>query len=119
MSNNKHPLNKFDILCPNESETNKVEIHAKGNKPDRHWNTRVLAVEHLGEVEFGIYEVYYKNGKPWLHTENPVQCLGTDINDLIGALDKKRAALNKPILWHGSRFPEEYKADKKSNKKAT
>lgn len=97
----------------------KVESHLKENKPDTYWNTRVLAVEHSGEVEFGIYEVYYKNDKPISYTENPVSCWGNNIDDLKKDLELKHDALNKPILWSGSRFPEEYKADKKSNKKAT
>ena len=73
-----------------------------------HWNTRVLAIENDGEVEFGVFEVYYEGDMPISYTENAPGCFGIDLQDLILDINKKREALEKPILWYGERFPEEY-----------
>lgn len=75
------------------------------------WNHRVLAHESEGEVYLQIHEVYYDDdGKPNGYTQNAV-IVGSvvDIHGIKWTLMKMTECLEKPILYAGERFPEEYK----------
>lgn len=76
------------------------------------WNYRVLA--HIGhmEVYLQIHEVYYdKDGTPDGYTANPITVGGDNLKELSWVLSQMRDCLDKPILYEGDRFPEEYKVN--------
>lgn len=88
----------------------------KNNQPKTHWNCRVMAHEytgpvkrHVGTITLMIHEVHYKNGKPVMYATEPTNVRGDTLKELADYIDKLIAAGLKPILWHGARFPEEYK----------
>lgn len=67
-----------------------------------HWNYRVIEfVSQIGERWRAIHEVYYQDGKPWLHTVNPAT-IGWDVEDgdstPFETLEKMKRALTEPIL---------------------
>ena len=73
------------------------------------WNYRVLAHEHDIEIILEIHEVFYDNeGNPDGYTEN-CSVIGVDMREIEYALDMMSSATEKPILWAGDRFPQEYK----------
>ncbi len=77
-----------------------------------HWNYRILASEHKGEMSLGIYEVYYDDkGMPSSHTKNIVGVI-SECGDGVGAflwqLDNIMKALKKPVLYYDEKFPKEY-----------
>lgn len=77
------------------------------------WNYRVMARQFTNTIEFAIYEVYYdKDDEPNAYSAEPNPIIvdeseGTEV--LNEVLDKMRTALDKPILWYGERFPQEYR----------
>lgn len=80
------------------------------------WNYRVMAKEFdCGTIELDIYEVYYdENDIPNGYTNNSVSPGGYNVklnglNDIKQALELMIKALDKPILWYGDKFPQEYK----------
>jgi hypothetical protein len=81
-----------------------------------HWNYRVLArkisFETSTEIQYGMYEVHYKNDIPIACTEFPVYPLSFNsdedpIESLKWQLDAMKLALEKPILNYDD-FPNEY-----------
>lgn len=77
------------------------------------WNHRVLATEYIyedgrREIYFEIHEVYYKGEKPDGYTRNPVSVGSDSMEGIQWTLEMMMECLNKPILWSGDRFPEEY-----------
>lgn len=78
------------------------------------WNYRVMAKKYPNNViEFDIYEVYYNDkGVPDACSMNPVTPGGyDDVNEVKGTLELMMKAVNKPILWYGDDFPQEYKSE--------
>jgi hypothetical protein len=76
------------------------------------WNHRVLAHKHNNEIYFKIHEVYYDAiGKPDGYTANAVCVSAEDINSIIWTLDKMKECIEKPILWAGSKFPQEFNSE--------
>lgn len=81
------------------------------------WDYRILAIPYTGktledsrECFFQIHEVHYnKKGKPKSYTENPVPVLAESMQGIKFILKAMKDATKKPILYHGDRFPEEYK----------
>ena len=75
------------------------------------WNHRILAnVQDNGSVYFQIHEVYYdKFGKPDSYTLNPITLGAEDIDGIKWTLKRIKKCLKKPILYHGEKFPKEYK----------
>ena len=68
-------------------------------KPNSHWNHRVMRREHENsEPTYGIHEVYYKQGKADMWTDDPVEVTGDDIQELKQTLERMILALEKPIL---------------------
>lgn len=66
-------------------------------------------MDHDKEPLFQIHEVYYnQNDIPTSYTKEPVKIFGHDINDINWQIDKIKNCLDKPILYYGDRFPEEY-----------
>jgi hypothetical protein len=74
------------------------------------WNHRLLAYHHEDEgVSLKVHEVYYdKQGKPNGYTSNPITIEGESKEDVAWVVEHIGKCLDKPILWAGSRFPEEY-----------
>ena len=72
------------------------------------WNFRVLVKEHNNELYFDVHEVYYKNGIPDSYTKNPITIGSEDIEGLKWMINKINEGLNKPFLWSGEKFPQEY-----------
>lgn len=63
------------------------------------WNYRIIAVDSGGEIEYGIYEVYYdEEGNPESYTENAVPCVGNSIDEMRRTLDYMRMAFGMPVL---------------------
>lgn len=73
------------------------------------WSHRILMFEEEANNYFQIHEVYYKNDIPTAYTKNPVSVYGDNIAEMKWQLDMMQKCLEKPILWGGDRFPEEYK----------
>lgn len=74
------------------------------------WNHRILAHDTDGEIYLQIHEVYYdKEGVPDGYTMNAIAVSGEDLDSIKWTLDKMKECLEKPILWAGDKFPEEYK----------
>lgn len=80
-----------------------------------HWNYRILAhpphpiqKEDLA-IYLEIHEVYYEDdGTPGGPTANPVSVGGETVEEVGKVLEMMKAALEKPVLWYGDRWPEEY-----------
>lgn len=74
------------------------------------WNFRILAHEVGKNTYFQVHEVYYDaNDIPTSYTENPVSIEGEDLKEIEWDIDMIKACLDKPVLWHGKKFPQEYK----------
>jgi hypothetical protein len=62
------------------------------------------------ELHFRIHEVHYDDdGKPKSYTTEAVCVAGENFEDMKWSIEKMLEALDKPVLWYGPRFPEEYK----------
>ena len=74
------------------------------------WNHRVMVtLDSGGDPWFEIHEVHYDdNGVPRLYSENEAKVSGFDEKELLWLLEQMRKAVEKPVLWMGKRFPEEY-----------
>jgi hypothetical protein len=79
------------------------------------WNFRVMVEEQPGlELVFGIYEVYYDGyHKPVSYSVYPYVVNELNKREIKWVLKKMKLALKKPVLWHGSKFPKEYKPKNK------
>ncbi len=75
------------------------------------WNNRVLAHQYRDEVYFCIHEVYYTDGVPHSYTEDPVTVSGDSLEEIKWALTKMQECLEKPVLWYGVKFPQEFKKE--------
>jgi len=75
------------------------------------WNHRLLMFEEEVNNYFQMHEVYYENDIPNGHTQNPTGVHGDSVDDIKWQLEMMTKALDKPILWGGDRFPEEYKKE--------
>jgi len=74
------------------------------------WNYRILAHEYNKEIYFEIHEVYYnKDGKPDGYTAEAISVGGEDMRSITWILNKMKGCREKPILWSGDKFPNEYK----------
>jgi len=79
------------------------------------WNYRVLAFEskHFGkkEIYFSVQTVHYKEEKPVSYSETTDSPGGTTIEEAKEDMNNTKEAFNKPVLWGGYRFPDEYKKE--------
>lgn len=77
------------------------------------WNYRLMVhPDGSGGMWFEIHEVYYdENGKPGSYTINPADVSGGNIDDIMFSLNAMKEVLNRPILWLGDKFPEEFDYD--------
>ena len=78
-----------------------------------HWNHRILCGIYDGEEFLKIHEVYYDDdGKINGYGENSVSIYSEEgLEGVKWQLEMMAKALDKPILWRGDRFPEEYKTE--------
>lgn len=82
------------------------------------WNHRILAHKTYDseDVYFQIHEVYYnKQGIPNSYTVSPVSVGGDDLYEITWTLNKMLESKEKPILWAGDNFPEEYRIQTPEN----
>lgn len=75
------------------------------------WNHRVMA--HLepnsDRIYLLIHEVTYSDdGVPQRYTKRAVTVGGEQLSGLKWSLNQMLTCLNKPILWTGENFPNEY-----------
>lgn len=77
------------------------------------WNHRLMVQpDGSGGMWFEIHEVYYsEEGKPGSYVTTPSDISGGDIDDIMFSLNAMKDAINKPILWMGDKFPEEFDYD--------
>ena len=82
------------------------------------WNYRILAEHFEGaaflpdETQFYIAEVFYDDqGEARGYSDNGAILVGSNLKDLKVGFRMMATALQKPILWAGDRFPEEYTED--------
>lgn len=77
------------------------------------WNYRLMVQpDGSGGMRFEIHEVYYnEEGKPGSYATLPADVSGSGIVDIMFGLNEMNDAINKPILWLGNRFPEEFDYD--------
>ena len=74
------------------------------------WNHRVLAHEDGEDMYFEIHEVYYNEENiPNGYTENGVSVGAENIKGIKWVLNKMNECADKPILYAGDKFPDEYK----------
>lgn len=76
-----------------------------------YWNYRLMAKEGRGEVWFDIHEVYYNNDIPTSCSKYPACVSGNSVDEVKEVLSKMTECLEKPIIWYGEKFPEEYRID--------
>ena len=62
------------------------------------WNHRVIRQVCDGEVYFGIYEVYYKDGVPDMCTEDAIGVCAESLDGLKQTLEWMQKALEQPVL---------------------
>lgn len=67
------------------------------------WNHRVMkrVCKSAGghqETLYGIYEVYYKDDKPWLYSSDPVSPIGNTIEELRESLAHMLRATYNPVF---------------------
>lgn len=66
--------------------------------------------EGAKNIYLQIHEVYYNNdGKPTSYTENAVGVGGDNVEGITWVLEMMSKCLEKPVLWAGENFPQEYK----------
>lgn len=74
------------------------------------WNYRIIAEETVTNGEKEIYfivgEVYYRKGEPKMY--GTASNIAGSLEDLKFSIDKIQSCFEKPTLWGGDRFPEEY-----------
>lgn len=70
---------------------------------DPHWNYRVIRRERHHEivgkwVQFGIHEVYYRNGEPSMCSVDAMEPHGETLDELLEDMKHFQSALDKPVL---------------------
>jgi len=80
-----------------------------------HWNHRVIRKELEYDCEtfvtFGIYEVYYTEGKPTACTVEMMKPHGETLDELKQDLERFQKALEHPVLDFHKDFPQEEEPD--------
>lgn len=80
------------------------------------WNHRLMAYEDGDEYYFRVHEVYYdKEGKPDGYTQEGVTVGGNSLEELRLVLYRMGLCLDKPILWAGDKFPQEFISQTQEN----
>ena len=73
------------------------------------WNHRVLYFEDPNEPWFEIHEVYYDIfGKPNGYAEGGCSTHRKSMKSMRWVIKNMLKCLNRPILYGGDRFPEQY-----------
>jgi hypothetical protein len=62
------------------------------------WNYRIVRIDCGDEITYGIHEVYYDDGIPTSYTNNPVGCIGSNLEELNESFSHMSLAFNKPTL---------------------
>lgn len=77
-----------------------------------HWNHRLMAEQTDEEIYLSIHEVHYdKNEIPVGYTEKPISVSAETVDGVKWVLEKMIDCLQKPILWAGDKWPQEYLPD--------
>lgn len=80
--------------------------------PTTYWNYGIMAHEDPNRsISFAVHEIYYENDVPVSYTENAIPAHGDSIKEVIQDLQMMLNDIqNKPVLWAGEKFPQEYKS---------
>lgn len=76
------------------------------------FNFRVLAMQYPDSdlMHFAVHDVYYdERGKPNAYDDRTHSLDADTPKELVWMNRRVKEALKKPILWHGDKFPQEYK----------
>ena len=74
------------------------------NKPESYWNYRIIKMADPKlkglprSYSYGIYEVYYKNGKPYAWSKDPMHAIGETWNELWADYRRMKECFVKPTL---------------------
>lgn len=73
-------------------------------------NYKIIVDKYKGEEFFQIHEVYYDdNGDPNGYTENAITVFSEEgVQGITEQMKIMKRALKEPVIWGGSRFPQEY-----------
>ena len=77
--------------------------------PKSHWNYRVMAHQYKDEIYLQIHEVHYKYDVPTACGVEKATVGGETTKEIRWSLQRMEEANNKPVLFYGDKFPEEYK----------
>lgn len=97
----------YYISCNLLGGKNKPSIMRK-KKTVNTWNHRIMVSEHKGEKFFEIHEVHYKDGVPDSYTADAISVHGDSLSSIGVVLNMMITACDKPALWKGKRWPQEY-----------
>lgn len=68
-------------------------------EPNQHWNYRIVQTGSTdSDRHYGIYEVYYQDGEPWLRTLSTSGIGGETMDEVREDLEFHRQALERPVL---------------------
>ena len=78
---------------------------------ERNWNYRIMATPMHGEPlpYMQLIEVHYTDGVPTGYATLGARFGGDTVEEIAMMLDLAKSAIEKPVLWYGDKFPEEYK----------
>jgi len=63
-----------------------------------HWNYRVLATKNNYGTWFGVHEVFYRDKKPFMYSENSVAMRGETAKELQDDYSRMAEAFKLPVL---------------------
>lgn len=73
------------------------------------WDYRVLVFEQANsDLNFAVCEVYYDDGGNATGYTDPIDISGDTIEELKATLNYIRRDVSKPVLWGGSKFPNQF-----------
>ncbi len=75
------------------------------------WNYRLFIFENPDDsIWFQICECYYDaDGTPNGYIENHACAGGETVEEVKNSLEMMKGALDKPVIYAGDKFPQEYK----------
>lgn len=73
------------------------------------WDYRVLVFERANsDLNFAVCEVYYDEADNPTGYTDPIDISGETIEELRTTLNYIRRDISKPVLWGGSKFPNQF-----------
>lgn len=65
----------------------------------------------LNNFQYQVHEVFFNENKKPVGYSSPSQIISNSEPDLAQKLDIIKEATQKPLLWYGKNFPQEFKND--------